>query len=359
MSISSYHYLSRNEALALKQTLEPESGLYRELERALIINGGWQTLPSGLRINTFHEAESLVGGGKESMKIVDQKVVQMVSTADQMMNGFIKVDVQLCQSLKQELKLMGVMLRIEAREQQAKSEATQKEMESTETAYTQLCQRLRKCEDEMKDLQTKLDGLRSKETDLSKQIDNLNLNRQQLEQVIRNEQQAREDAVVDLIPGVGFFGGLITGRYERMIPGASQLKGIISAATQDKERFERMLHQRNEESRELKEELEAVNDDIARKSDLKSSYRSQVKKLESERAEKDALIKALGKKIVAIENLREVLELCASKYKFFSDDIDMLQTAIECGVSDKSIYKGFFDDMRKACGFLSKALENI
>jgi septal ring factor EnvC (AmiA/AmiB activator) len=90
------------------------------------------------------------------------------------------------------------------------------------------------------ELNSKVSLLQQKQNDLSNQ-------EKHLQNRVREEQNKRQDAVTDMNPGVGFVGGLITGRYKRMIPGHSLINGLISVCTRDLESCQRQIHQTREE----------------------------------------------------------------------------------------------------------------
>ena len=83
---------------------------------------------------------------------------------------------------------------------------------------------------------SRVGNLQQKQNDLSNQ-------ERHLQNPVREEQNKRQDAVTDMIPGVGLVGGLITGRYERIIPGYSSINGLISVCTQDLENCQRQINQ--------------------------------------------------------------------------------------------------------------------
>ncbi|KAJ3230789.1 hypothetical protein HDU81_004256 [Chytriomyces hyalinus] len=126
---------------------------------------------------------------------------------------------------------------------------------------------------------------------------------------IEEEEKKRVDALTDLIPGVGFIGGLITGRHERMIPFHSAVNGIISAVKQDKENAEHRLNSTRGRLNALQEELDSYRHQADVAMERYEDANNRVKAANAMIKQLDSDIKKLGKLITDVSNFKRDLQL--------------------------------------------------
>lgn len=132
----------------------------------------------------------------------------------------------------------------------------------------------------------------------------------QLEHRIEQERTKQQDAATDWIPGVGFFGGLITGRYERMIPFHSTIAAIISAIEGD---LGRAIGRRDDAARNksaLEQEQLRVKQRLEESSAEMTRIQRKIDSLKANIGRCDDQVKVLGALLTDLGNLtRSLLNL--------------------------------------------------
>ena len=184
-------------------------------------------------------------------------------------------------------------------------------------------------------LQSRLVKLNQQQEGCDQQIHSLDSEIAYLNRKIEEEDTCRTDALVDMIPFVGFFGGLATGRYFRMIPFASQIAGLISVIVQDKEAAEAKLEIFSKQRQQLRSDKDSVLQQMEQKKEEKKTIDEKIASLQSERDLIDQDIKKTGKELTNIKNVKLILKQVVDKYQFLRRSVTEAEDYIAEGMPEE------------------------
>lgn len=203
--------------------------------------------------------------------------------------------------------------------------------------HTQDTEKLHKCKKEQQRLHAQESRLTSEIRDMQREIDTLEQDHQSAKRQAQKEEQRRVDGLTDLIPGVGLIGGLITGRYERCIPGHSAINAAVSLANQRVEKlYARASEARSKRDRSQTEKRGVQSDLQHCQGDIREKERA-LEKLSSELDMCDKATKYIGKMLTASGNVRKNLQLMDTKMVRLVEDIDLLR---DCDMLEHEEFKG-------------------
>lgn len=303
-------------------------------ERALIFNSGdYQQLPlktlnNGTKVYTTPENEKLLGGTLSGYE-AKQTFAVVVSKANILVNLPKNQALACCKQIRDNLQTLISYTDESMVKLGEKETHTHRELIYAEEQYTQIYQRLQISKSSCRSLEDKLAGLESRRHDLDKEISSLEVDMRTLKIRMEEEETKRVDAAVDWIPLVGFFGGLVTGRYERMLPGYSTVSGIISRITQEKEECQGRYDNKHSERNSLNSELSSVRSSIQSQKDVIRRIETEIRNLDSSKSAKDREIKKLGKDLTAVKNTSLSLKGIFQKYKYLTADVDDMKDLID------------------------------
>ncbi|KAI8894787.1 hypothetical protein BC833DRAFT_603620 [Globomyces pollinis-pini] len=195
-------------------------------------------------------------------------------------------------------------------------------------------------------LQAESVGLNATSDSLQVQLQDFKKEEERLNQLIRDEEKKRQNAAMDWIPLVGFFAGLFTGDYERMIPGYSTISGIISRASKDKEALQDRLNQKNNEYQNNWRELNRVKTSY-RAVGVKISTTNKKIEMNNRRiSECESTTKRLGEKHTIVLNEILVLKNLVTRIEY---SVKMeLQNLVEFDLHDELV--NMFPALRQVIG---------
>lgn len=180
-------------------------------------------------------------------------------------------------------------------------------------------------------------GLESQVEDLGHQISETQEEMIEAREEAEKEKQRRIDGGTDLIPGVGFIGGLVTGRYERMIPYYSQVKAVESLASQRVENLLKISKEKKDEFNRKSDEVHSLNQEIRKSCANIENKERQLKKLRTKETECEKAIKETGKLLTDYENVKKNLMLVAKRTNLLETEIENLK---EFEMLDPGEFKG-------------------
>ena len=229
----------------------------------------------------------------------------------------------------------------------AEQERSSKRLAHVQQQYTEACQALARDTAISEKLEVALVNLQEQQNVLGKDISNLAKEAEQLVDDKDWAETVRTDSITDLIPGVGFFGGLITRRFWRMIPLYSQVIGVISWAEQDKERCQEKLNIKCLRLAELEKTASATSNDIVRYKNLIELTKNEMTRLKSEQERLDNEIKFSGRHLTCFKNIHSAAKSILIKYNFLCLDIEMIKDHISLNILDKGVIFEFLKDLQQ------------
>ena len=207
------------------------------------------------------------------------------------------------------------------------------ELEANRQAQVQqqveITSELTACTNNMNRNNSNLSELNSKVGNLERKQQDLVNQENHLQGKLRDAETKRQDALTDLIPGVGLIGGLVTGRYERIIPGHSAISGLVSVCTQDLERAQRELSQtRFEYSRaqEDKNRVEAESVILRRQAAKLENEKLTLKREESALTTKMNYVSQLNNKLLnCVTGLKTKSDMFRRRFLSVEDEVELLE----------------------------------
>lgn len=191
--------------------------------------------------------------------------------------------------------------------------------------YSQLVSQCRNLTSELNQHESQLKGLKSKIGEINSSLEQQEGVIHSIKRQIDNEEDLRIKAAIDWIPGVGFFAGLITKDYDRMIPLHSTIKGIISVANQTLENQETQLAIKKNERDNLDSQMKETSKKFDDQNSKISKAKGTIAQLNGKRSSTDQEIKRLGQSLDSLRNTNQVLKTLLSKYKFLNIQVDVIQ----------------------------------
>ena len=168
---------------------------------------------------------------------------------------------------------------------------------------------------------------------------------QRLRKQVEEEEQARIDGATDMIPFVGLIGGLVTGRYERMIPGYSTVKGLASLITDEVEKLEERANRKAEKIDENRRNLRHLKEKKRmRKSDL-SDQKRKLQKTEEKKIKAEAGLKDAGKVKTLLSHFTTGFQQVSQRYCSNRNDLEMLEIMIDAGESISDEIEGMVQSL--------------
>ena len=267
----------------------------------------------------------------------DQLFANTVKNAESLRSSSEKVVLNTCKVIHNNIYQL-----IEYSEQAANAVAEKKqvkteELYNTESEIILITGNQRKVESELRTLKASLEGVREKGRQIDNDIEKLNSEIARLRRRAEEEETKRVDAAIDWIPGVGLIGGLITGRYERVIPGHSVVAGIISHITQEQEEANRKIKNKQSEKSNLNEQLQSIEENKNRYETTKKNISAKLVQLTHEIDMKEKEKKLLAKNLTDLKNTGMELTLICKKHTLMNCDLDMIETLIEVGELENEV----------------------
>ena len=196
---------------------------------------------------------------------------------------------------------------------------------SLESEYVTLTSSCKAAKDRKLELDANLARIAAKKKGLADDIRYTSERIRSKQNEIDEQETIRQEAAVDWIPGVGFFAGLITQKYERMIPGYSTVNGIMSHINQEKEKLEEdksrlgaELHSLETDYKNVKNQLRSVENDI-------SSLSSRIAALGRKRSETEKKSKETRIKSTNVQNTKMALVALRGKYQILGTDASLVR----------------------------------
>ncbi|MGH2613392.1 MAG: coiled-coil domain-containing protein [Rhabdochlamydiaceae bacterium] len=252
---------------------------------------------------------------------------------------------EVCKQISQGIQTLVVYTDRAIQELTIKENGLSNKLINAERQHTDVYQTLQKNKTYLNDLESQLLGLYQQEKDLNECIKKLNNELWQLEKNIEKANIRRIDGLTDLIPFVGFVGGLVTGRFERMIPFYSQVRGIISWVQQEKEYYQNKLDAKYKERRGLNEEVDSDSAKINQQKSITDLIETETKRLASEKDRLDKEIKQLGIGLTYFKNVNSFLKKIQGKYEFLSMDVNMIEEFIDIDLLKADLVLNFLHDL--------------
>ncbi|KDO22733.1 hypothetical protein SPRG_12160 [Saprolegnia parasitica CBS 223.65] len=142
--------------------------------------------------------------------------------------------------------------------------------------------------------------------------------------VIRDDLQRRSNAVYDSIPLHGFFAGLISGDYKRMIPLYSQVDGIVVAIQNKLDAALLQLGRTNETLAQLRSKSTRSRDALRQTQAAIKELDSVVARLQMQVQTCERARKAMGEQLTALQGVREAVSKLRAKYASAHDQVRLL-----------------------------------
>lgn len=251
----------------------------------------------------------------------------------------------LCQCIQQNIRNLIAYSEVEINMLMSEDEQLVADMKQVTDDYTLLCQYQRNCMTYLADANARLDKFHVIKSDLNQIREQYTSDMEYLENQSNQASITREQALTDINPLVGIIGGLVTGRYERMIPFYSTISGAISMLTQDKEESEASLENCQHDYNALCDEIDALSFDITQQNECLQHITQDLSRLNSDCNQLDVMIKKLGKKITSLRNINQSLREFASKYEFLTFDLEQIQILISEDSLESNLIYNFAKDI--------------
>lgn len=228
----------------------------------------------------------------------------------------------------------------------SEEKASENQLIKTEVVYYKTYQALKSREENLRDLKVKSKVLKSKKTNLEEAIDKVKRKEKKLKKKIRESRVSRSDALIDMVPLVGIFTGLITGRYMRMIPFYSSTVGLISVCKRDLESYKTTLSVRKTEQNLLESEI-SINSRVLKKNRKAfSASKKKLYKLDEKKQKLELKTKETGKALTELRNVNMSLNELILKYNFLQLDIHNIKEDIEEDFLPKEMIQNFIADVK-------------
>ncbi len=300
----------------LQHAFSPPQGLNGKCVNANVS----QKVEKSSQLVSFQQADRLFNG-----------LVQNVNSLQSLPNSN---KMRVCQMIRRDIQSLIIYTDRILNELNKKDQELKDELVTIVKEYTQLHTDLQKIETEVKKFEVQLTGLNSQKNSLDGEIAKTNTEIVAINTKIKKEAVKRSDAVWDLIPFVGFFSGIFTRRYKRMIPFHSLVEGVISVATQELENHSRKLKIQKGKKDSLTTSISSVSSKIGKKEKKISDDKKKIQELDTKRTTKDGEIKKLGNSLATLRETNKSLKLLPGKYKFLDMKIEFNQELIEFDMFD-------------------------
>lgn len=207
--------------------------------------------------------------------------------------------------------------------------------------HTAIYQKNEQTKKSLRELTTRLQGLNDQNSEISTDYKHLLTKFIEYTKKIEDAETVRNEAVIDLIPLAGAIMGPVTGRLQRMIPGASQIKGIISAVTQDKEGYEILANGLNQKIPGVRAEIESIWKEIEIHQSSINLAQQEIDSLNIEIHELDVEIKQAGRLLTYFKNLKASFGGVYTKYKLLLIDVDSINESFDVEVIKSALIADF------------------
>lgn len=252
---------------------------------------------------------------------------------------------EICQCIQQNIRNLIEYSEVEINALESEDEQLVADMRQVTDDYTQLCQNQRNCMLYLTDANAELEKFHVIKSDLDRMREQCASDIEYLQNQSDQVSITREQALTDINPVAGVIGGLLTGRYERMIPFYSTISGVISMLTQDKEEFESSLEKCQYDYHLICDDIDSISFDITHQNEYLQQINQDISRLNDDRNQLDVMIKKLGKKITSLRNINQSLQEFASKYEFLTFDLEQIQTLISEDSLESNLIYNFAKDI--------------
>jgi chromosome segregation ATPase len=175
------------------------------------------------------------------------------------------------------------------------------------------------------ELQVNLTGVKVKKNEVERRTRDLNFSIIELNERIAEESDARVNAVLDLIPFFGLIDGIIRGEPQRAIPFYSQIRGIVSAVSQDLENAERRLVIAGREYRTLENKITKITNKINDIQSKQNAEKIKIKMLNDTIDQQNIAITQSARVRTIIGNIDLAVRNISAEYKFLQKDVKRLE----------------------------------
>jgi len=184
-------FLSRNEARALRSTLEPGTQRYSDLERALIFGQGLVTLNDGTKINTTPDCERLLGGVPpqevpiREFDVILEKVIVLssLSISDP------EQAVAICGDVYKGIHILIEYTEATLRELEMQEKGTNQELLNSVKNHAIVSGQFREGEIHLEDLRAQLTGLSKNQEELNQAIMTANAEQKKIKKKLKKERR--------------------------------------------------------------------------------------------------------------------------------------------------------------------------
>ncbi|HPE85574.1 MAG TPA: hypothetical protein PLO43_05295, partial [Chlamydiales bacterium] len=308
--MTSLPVLSRTQALEWMETTGPGNGIYRELQKALIL-GGLQTLSNGTKVYADRLDEKLLGGAPSASEA--RKLHNDIVAAAQNLSTLKSIDaaVDSCRTIRQHIQGLAAYEEQRVTDKSIEIAKNKDQLQSLEQENVSLNQKQKEATAARDELIHRSESLSSKKNDLESEVNSLN---GQIADIEREKEAQRRRRKKKIILGAVIFGPLI---------------GAAVAAIEDLNRRQKDLEGKRgskcAERDRLNNELQSLHNPI---SELNWSITLQKAKIDSIHAKikmVNDIIKQLGRILTDNQNILTQLRNVLNRYPFLSDDINIIQ----------------------------------
>lgn len=222
--------------------------------------------------------------------------------------------------------------------------------------YNLAHQNQEKLKSQITSLKNELERLNNHKQKLNNEINGVKNSISIIKDKIEEEEDIRTFAWTDLIPGVGLIGGLVTKRYERIIPFYSSVRGIVSIAEQTVETEQRKLNLKKEEKKELKLKKKEIEASIKNKNDKNIQNISNLAQINLKKSAKDAEIAEFGKALTRLRNASSFLKSNLHKYKCVEGEVEGKPLLIELDIFEENEMLYLIEELKNIKSTLSLLL---
>lgn len=313
----------------LQRTFNPPT----RLKSKHVTSNVLQKIEKNSQVFSFHQADQLFNG-----------LVQQVNSLQRLPNSN---KVRVCQMIRKDIQSLITYTDRVLRELSKKDQELKDELVNIVKEYNQFQTDLQKIQTEVKEIEVQLTGLSSQKQSLDGEIEKTNAELVAINAKIKQEAVRRSDAAWDLIPFVGFFAGIVTRRYKRMIPFLSLVEGVISVATQKLENHSRKLQIHKDKKDNLTTSISTVSNEIGNKKGKISVNKQKMQELDTKKTKKDGEIKELGKNLTTLRDTNAALKDFSVKYTFLDMRVELNQDLIELDMFDVQEVLSLTNDVQK------------
>jgi len=327
--------LSRIEAYILKSTLSPGTQSYSELERALILGQGLVTLSDGTKIDTTRDSERLLGGGPPQENALQRfdSIVEKAHVLSSLSLSDLKQAKVLCDDISEDIHSLTLYAEGNLHELEARDRGANQELLYSEANYADASSRLREHEKRLGELRTQLEEFSTQKKELEQAIESLKTEKKKINEHIKKEETKRKDATTDWFPPVAIFGGLLTGRYYRMIPFHSIVEGIESEMSQRKESFIRQKKHIKDELSRINEEIQKASTEITNQNSLIERMRTEIFSIAAKKIILCKRTQLLGRQLTTLRELGLGLKNLGNEYDFLIWDVNTISGFFQDGIN--------------------------